>query len=109
MTVGVAAIQAYWFYLTNSESEYALEILITFFCFEIAILILTIIPGLKNKNTRNFLLGLTLIETVLFFLDAPIRPNELLMLLILLIRIYIVIGLFTKLAGQYYGIKNSGR
>ena len=100
----VAAIQAVRFGFR--ESDFLIEIIATFIFLELALLILTLIPGLKNKLTRIFLLVLILIELILFFLDQPIELNELLLVLILLIRIYVLILLFNTTASKFYAARN---
>ncbi|BFP40027.1 hypothetical protein FGF1_08720 [Flavobacteriaceae bacterium GF1] len=100
LTVGLAAGQSIFDELVTTNGAH--QILSAFFFIELAILGLTIFSGLKNKWTRILLTLLTFTETVLFFLNRPISPDELPMILIFAIRAYVFVGFFKKKESQYY-------
>ena len=100
VSFGAAVVQAFW--LGASTTVYPIAISSTFCFCEVALLILTLYPSLKNKQTRLFLTLLTTVEIVLFFLHKPIAINESLLMLIFLIRIYVLVGLYRKDANKFY-------
>ena len=100
LTVGLAAGQSIFDELGTTDGGH--QIFSAFFFIEVAILGLIIFSGLKNKWTRILLTLLTFTEMVLFFLDRPISPDELPMLLIFTIRVYVFVGFFKKKESQYY-------
>ena len=83
-------------------TDYGHKIFSTYFIIEILILGLMLLLGLRNKWTRIVLVGLTTFETVLFFRDTPISPDEFLMMIAWCIRVYVIAGLFTGIMNQYY-------
>lgn len=87
-------------------TDYAHRIISTYFFTEILILGATVIAGLKNKWTRVILMVLTAFETILFFQDTPISPNEILMIIAWCIRVYVIAGLFIATMNQYYKTDN---
>lgn len=104
ITIFLAAGQSIFLHLVTTD--YGHKIISTYFIIEILILGLTIFLGLKNKWTRTILIGLTICETVLFFQDVPISPDDLLMMIIWTIRIYVIVGLFSRTMNQYYKATN---
>lgn len=87
-------------------TDYAHRIVSTYFIIEILILGVTVIGGLKNKWTRVIFIALTTFETILFFQDTPISPDEILMIIVWCIRVYVIVGLFTGTMNQYYKTDN---
>jgi hypothetical protein len=87
-------------------TDYGHRIISTYFVIEILILGVTVIGGLKNKWTRVILIALTAFETILFFQDTPISPDEILMIMAWCIRVYVIAGLFTRTMNQYYKMDN---
>lgn len=87
-------------------TDHAHRINSIYFVVEILILGVTVIGGLKNKWTRVILIALTAFETILFFQDTPISPDEILMIITWCIRVYVIAGLFTGRMNQYYKTDN---
>lgn len=100
-----AVVQAFW--LAASTTVYPI-VVSSIFCFcEVTLVILTLYPSLKNKQTRLFLTLITVVEIILFFLDKPIAINESLLMLVFLIRIYVLVGIYRKDANKFYEQKMS--
>lgn len=99
-TVLLAAGQSIFLHLITTD--YAHEIISTYFMIEILILGITIILGLRNKWARIMLVILTMWETILFFHDTPLSPDNIVMIVVWLIRAYVISGLFTRTMNQYY-------
>ena len=100
LTVGLATIQSLLMeFLTTDSGHHILSI---YFFIEAVILGLIIFLGLQNKRTRVLIALLISVEAVFFFLDKPISPDELLMMIIFGTRVYLLTRLFTKKANQYY-------
>ena len=100
VSFGAAVVQAFW--LASSTTVYPI-VISSIFCFcEVVLVIVTLYPGLKNKQTRMFLTLITAMEIILFFLHKPIAINESLLILVFLIRIYVLVGLYRKDANKFY-------
>jgi hypothetical protein len=78
------------------------RIISIYFIIETLILGLMTIFGLRNKWTRIILGILTICETGLFLRDRPISPDELIMIIIFGLRVYVILGLFNGTMNQYY-------
>src|SRR5688572_19876553 len=103
-TILLAAGQSILLHLRTTD--YGHKIISTYFIIEILILGVTIILGLKNKWTRIILVVLTIWETILFFKETPIGPDDILMMMTWSIRVYVITGLFTGTMTQYYKADN---
>ena len=77
-------------------------ILSFYFVVETLILALTLFLGLKNRWTRVIIGILTICETILFIQDRPVSPHEILMITIFGLRVFVLIGLFSRDVRQYY-------
>lgn len=100
ITTLLAVIQSVYLHIITTD--YAHIILSTHFIIEAVILAVTIFIGLRRKQSR-FILGiLTLTEVVLFYHERPVSPDELPMIIIFVIRVYVFILLFGKTVNQYY-------
>ena len=73
-----------------------------YFLIEALIIMLVMVPGFKNRWARVIIAVLTVCEMVLFIQDRPVSPDELLMIVIFALRVYVVVGLFRKPMSQYY-------
>jgi hypothetical protein len=87
-------------------TDYAHKIISTYFIIEILLLGVTVIGGLRNKWTRVILVVLTVVETVLFFQDTPISPDDTLMIVAWCVRVYVIAGLFTGTMNRHYRTDN---
>jgi hypothetical protein len=87
-------------------TDYAHRIVSAYFVIEALILVVTVIAGLKNKWTRVVLVVLTALETILFFQDTPVSPDDILMIIVWCIRVYVIAGLFIGTMNQYYRTDN---
>jgi hypothetical protein len=100
LTIAIAAGQSILSEVGTTDNGH--KILSTYFFIEITLLGLLLLVGLKNKWTRVLIGLLTFLETALFIADRPVSPDEMLMILIFGLRLYVLIGLFSKEANQYY-------
>jgi hypothetical protein len=78
------------------------KIVSIYFIIETLILGLVTIMGFRNRWMRIVLTILTIFETGLFLQDRPISPDELLMIIIFGLRVYVIFGLFNGTMNQYY-------
>jgi len=104
-TVSIFFIQAIW--LSSIKTDYSVNEILIFCICEMSLLILTFFPGLKNKQTRFFLLLVILVQSILFFLDKPIESSEVLFLIIFPIRFYVLILLFNTASNKFYSAKQT--
>ena len=93
-------------FLEIVTTDYGHKIISSYFIIETLILGLTIILGLKNKWTRIILGILTICEAGFFLIDKPVSPDELLMIIIFGLRVYVIAGLFNMTMNQYYRTDN---
>jgi hypothetical protein len=78
------------------------RILSIYFFIEAVTLGLTLLVGLKNSWTRVIIGALTICEIVLFIQDRPVSPDEILMIVIFGLRVFVLVGLFSRELNQYY-------
>jgi hypothetical protein len=104
VTILLAAGQSFILHL--GTTDYGHKTVSTYFIIEILILGLVIILGLKNRWTRIVLIGMIICETVLFFQDTPISPDDLLMTIIWVLRVYVIVGLFSRMMNHFYKTTN---
>ena len=102
-TVLLAAGQSILLHL--GTTDYGHKIISVYFVIEVLILGFTLFLGLKNRWTRMILVILTVWETILFFQD-PISPDNLLMIVIWILRVYVIVTLFGRTMNQYYKADN---
>jgi hypothetical protein len=89
-----------------STSDYAHVIVSRYFVVESIMLLLIVSMGLRNKWTRILLIAPVLYEAWLFFLDSPVSPHELLMVVIFGLRVYVISLLFGNTMNRYYKAAN---
>ncbi len=96
LTVGLSGLQTLW--LHRITSCYGHQFFSEYFYLEMAILLLTLLTGLKRKIYIISYAAIFVFETVWFFInERPISPDELLMLTVGVTRIYILIWLLKLL------------
>jgi hypothetical protein len=79
------------------------HIILSFYFFiEVALAGFTFFLGLKNGLTRIVIGILTICECILFILDRPVSPDEILMIIIFGLRVFVLLGLFSREVNQYY-------
>jgi len=98
LTIGIAIVQSMYEHIITSD--FAHQIISTYFIIECIILGVAIFIGLKNKFGFALIALLTLTESILFLLNIPISPDEFLMVLIFCIRIYILIWILKRNRSQ---------
>lgn len=99
LTIILAAVQSIFEELITTDGAHI--IFSTYFFIEVAILAVLISAGLKNKWTRVILALLTFWEVV-FIQDRPFSPDEVLMIVIFGLRLYVLVRLFSGAANRYY-------
>lgn len=88
LTVGLAGLQSYLLHI--GTTDYAHKVLSTYFYLELFILLLTISTGLRNRFFATIYFAIFLLEVALFFInERPISPDNLIMIIIVIVRIYI--------------------
>ncbi|MBT1701034.1 hypothetical protein KK083_29345 [Fulvivirgaceae bacterium PWU4] len=100
LTVILAALQSIFEELMTTD--FAHRIFSTYFFIEVAILVVLLGIGLKNEWTRVILALFTFWEVVLFIQEKPISPDEVLMIIIFALRVYVLVRLFSGAANRYY-------
>jgi hypothetical protein len=101
LTVLLAAVQSILLHLATTD--YGHRTNLVYVVIEILTLELTISLGLKNKWTRILLMILTIWETILAFQETGTSgPDYLLMKIIWIVRVYVILGLFSRTMNRYY-------
>ena len=78
------------------------RILSIYFLIETLLLGLTLLVRLRNRWTRVMIGALIICEAILFIQDRPISPDEILMIVIFGVRVFVLVGLFSGEVNQYY-------
>jgi hypothetical protein len=96
VTVGLSGLQSYYLHIITSD--YAHRYFSIYFYFELFVAVLTLITGLKNGMWALIYLFIFILEVFVFLrTERPYGPDELLMLIVGVIRIYIFIWLVKRL------------
>jgi hypothetical protein len=94
LTVGLAGLQSYLLHI--GTTDYTHKILSVYFFVELFIFLLTFSTGLKNRIFATIYFGAFLFEVAWFFInERPISPDNLIMIIIGFLRVY-VFYLLTK-------------
>jgi hypothetical protein len=96
LTVGLSGLQTLW--LHQITSCYGHKFFSEYFYFELTILFLILLTGLKRKIYIISYAAIFVFETIWFIInERPISPDDLLMLIVGATRIYILIWLLKRL------------
>ena len=95
LTVGMALAQSLLSHITTTD--YGHNFFSEYFFAELAIILLVVFTRLKNINHVISSLAIFIFEIIWFLIyERPYSPEELIMMIIGVMRIYILIGLFKK-------------
>ena len=84
-------------YLHSITTDYGHKFFSEYFYFELVIFLLTIFTGFKRNIYVIFFMLLFIVEAVWYFIyERPISPDDLLMLIVGLIRIYVLTWLLKR-------------